>query len=185
MTATAKTTKEKVAPQKSAAKASPKKTLPKLADDVQLLVRSNQYGVLGFTNSRTGETTIWSGVDDVQVITVGDIRNMRTSAPTFLAEPWIWIDSIYLDECDDLTEEEIYTALGIAKFYKQAKRPKYLSEVYKWDAAQIKAAVPGMTRNTKQAVALALNQAIRDQLLVSLPLMKTWEQELGLELDKG
>lgn len=189
-----KSTKEKVvaesvvdaAPKKPAvpAKDNKRKTLPRLDDTALVEVRSNQYGILGFTNSRTGDRTVWHGVDDVQTLTVGDIRNMKTSAPMFFSEPWIWIESVDIDECDELTEAEIYEVLGLAKYYQSAKRPRYLSEVYKWDVDKIETEVPVMTQNSKSSIAIALNTAIRKGQLDNLTKIKAWEKALGLELDR-
>lgn len=190
--ATTKNTKEKTvtetpvaaAPTTPAASKTPKKTLPKLDDSTRVRARSNQYGTLGFTNKRTGDKVFWHDIDEVQDVTVGDIRYMRSNASSFLSEPWIWIEGIEADGCEGLTEEEIYEALGLTRFYKQAQRPKFLSTVYKWNASKIKAEVPTMTRNSKEAIALSLNEAIRDERLTNLPLIKTWEEALGIDLDR-
>lgn len=159
----------------------PKKRI-KLDDAVRVRVRSNRYGTLGFTNNSTGDRFIWHDIDDVQDLTVGDIRNMRGNAPIFFRDCWIWIESIEETGCENLTDAEMYEALGLYRYYNEKERPHYFSSVREWTAERVKAEVPQLSDNTKSNLAMAVQEAVDNELIVSLPVIKAWEKALECEL---
>ncbi|MDE6041672.1 MAG: hypothetical protein K2F99_08865 [Muribaculaceae bacterium] len=157
--------------------------VPKLEDSVRVRVRSNQYGKLGYINKRTRDRIMWEDIDDVQDLTVGDIRDMKNNAPKFFSEPWVWVESIEEPGCEDLTTETIYEALGLGRFLKNAKSPIFLKEVCNWKVAEIREKAPEMSANTKSNVVIALNTEIKNGNLNDLRRIKAWEEALGFELD--
>lgn len=174
--------KTEAKPVKAAAKAP---VAPKLDDSARVRVRSNQYGKMGFVNSRTRDYVEWSGINDVQDMSVGDIRDMKNNSSRFFAESWVCVESIEVPGCEDLSQETVYEALGLSKFLKNPVRPLDLGEIHTWDVSMIQEKVPNMPPNTKDNVAIALNSEIREGRLTDLSLIKAWEKELGRELDRG
>ena len=180
-----KVTPKETTPKETAPKEKPAvlAKVPKLDDSVRVRVRSNQYGKLGYINKRTHDRIMWEDIDDVQDLTVGDIRDMKNTAPKFFSEPWVWIESIEEPGCEDLTTETIYEALGLGRFLKNATSPLFLKEVCDWKVAEIREKVPNMSANTKTNVVIALNTEIKNGGLNDLRRIKAWEDALGCELD--
>lgn len=176
---------EKAAPAAKEVKAPIKQALPKLEDSVRVTARSNQCGKLGFTNTRTHDSVLWNDLDDVQYLSVGDVRDMKANAPRFFTEPWIWIESIETPECAGFTTEQIYETLGLKRYLDKTAAPFNLCDVCNWDEQEIRDTVPNMTRGTRENVAIALNSAILDKRLNNLSVIKVWEEELGCSLLDG
>lgn len=153
-----------------------------LDDNTIVYVRSNQYGRLGFQNSRTGDFIFWPNINDVQDMTVEDIRVMRNSAPAFLQDTWVVIEGIDDPQCDDMTQEELYDALGLSRYFTTS-RPRYLTDVLEWNQVEIGERVPKMSRSTRDNVTVALNTEISRGKLNDIRLIRAWESALGVELD--
>lgn len=181
-TETAADTEEQTPPTTEAPTLKNKKKLAPPDDSTRLLVRSNQYGLMGFINSRNGERTQWGGINDTQVMTVADLRDMKSNAARFLEETWIVVEQIMDPEYEDLSFEEIYDVLGISK-YATTGRPRYMSDILTWDRFDIGSHVEAMSRNTKENVAVALNTEIQSGNLTNLLTIRTWEEALGMQLD--
>lgn len=192
MANTKTTTKAKAEPEKTAtttaitpAKAKAAKPARiDLSDSTLVRVRSNQYGRMGFRNSRTGDFTFWNDINDVQDMTVGDIRVMRGSSSVFFRDTWVVIEAIEDERCDDMTQEQLYDVLGLTRYFNTA-RPKYLRDVLSWDQIEINERVPKMSRTTRDNVAVALNTEIAAGNLNDIRVIRAWEQALGIELDLG
>lgn len=182
--ATAKPAAKPTAPRAEAPKPDVKKN-PKditLSDSTIVRVRSNQYGVLGYRNSRTGDDYTWSEINEVQDLTVADIRDMRSNGQKFFSEPWIWIEEIDDPQCKDLTTEEIYEVLHLSRYLEQAARPRYMSEIVDWSVDKIRERVPKMSESTKTNVIVALNTEIAAGNLDSMQKVRAWEEALKCTL---
>lgn len=173
----------KTAEPKSAPPVPRTKALPKVDDSVRVRVRSNRFGRLGFVNSHTGDRYFWNEIDEVQDLTVGDIRNMRGQANAFLEQGWVVIEGIESAECVDLTDKEIYDVLGLSKYYKDSKKSHYVRTARTWTLQQIKKFGPGLNRNLKANITASLNSSIKNGLLTDLSLIRAWEKALGTELE--
>lgn len=169
---------------KEAKTTSPKtKTLPRVEDHMRVIVRSNQYGRLGFVNTRTKEKFFWDHINTLQDMTAGDIRDMRARQTRFLTDGWIWIEAIDEPGFEDLTDAEIYEALGLKRYFENALRPRHFEEIVDWSVETIEEKVPKMSDSTKTNVAIALNTEIRKQNLTDLVLIRAWEKALGMNLE--
>lgn len=160
-----------------------KKTVPRLEDHMRVIVRSNQYGMLGFINTRTHERFFWDRINDLQDMTVGDIRDMRNRQSRFLEEGWVWIEAIDEPGFEDLTDEEIYSVLGLSHYFDSGIRPKSFEDVASWTVEEIKEKTKKMSHSTKTHVAIALNTEIRAGRLENLSRIKAWQEALGTDLD--
>lgn len=178
----AKTVEEPKPVEKPQSKATTKKKLTPPADDVRVKVRSNQYGRMAFVNSRNGDRTQWSKINEVQEMTVADIRDMKSNAARFLEESWIVVEEIEGPEYEGLTIDQIYDLLVLNKFANTG-RPRYLSDIVKWDRSEIAEGVQKMSQSTKDNAAVALNTEIQHGNLTDLSLIRTWEEALGMQLD--
>lgn len=166
------------------AKNTKKPALLKLDDRTYVKVRSNQYGNMGFHNKRTGDITFWHGINDVQEMTVGDIRAMKSTDPRFLQDTWIVIEDIDDDACVDMSQKEMYEVLGIGQFYETG-RPRYLKDILGWSASEIEERAEQMSDNTRSNIITALNTEIREGNLDSIAVTRAWEKALGVKLDTG
>lgn len=153
-----------------------------LDDYVRIAVRSNQYGGLVFVNSRTKEKTNWSYIDDVQDLTVADIRDMRANNRRFFEEPWVCIEGIKTPGYEDVTKDELLDMLGLSRYYSKSTRPERLSDVLEWDIDEIRAQVPKMSASTKENLIVALTDALRHGTMNALDRVRVWEEELQCTL---
>ena len=155
----------------------------KLDDSTYVKVRSNQYGRMRFKNKRTGDSVYWTSINDVQDMTVGDLRAMKSSDPVFLSDTWIVIEAIEDEACADLTREQLYEVLGLSQFFSTG-RPRYLQDILTWKQNEIAERVPKMSVSTQANIITALNTEIASGGMDSVSLIRAWEKALGVELDK-
>lgn len=180
-TARAKKAAEKAeAPAKQAKAEAPRAVL--LNDQVRVQVRSNRYGGLIFINSRTNEKTEWNHINDIQDLTVADIRDMRSTARSFFSEPWVCIGDIVTPGYEDVTHDELLAALGLTRYYSDTVTPEYLSDVIEWTLEQINENVPSMKDGVKENLAVAVGDAVRNGELNALDRIRAWEQVLNCSL---
>lgn len=70
-------------------------------DDTELFVYNNTSGSLGFEN-KDGMTWFWERPNDEQLLTVGDIKQMKGKHVRFLKENWIRFNEEDKDVLDHL-----------------------------------------------------------------------------------
>lgn len=153
-----------------------KKSL-KIEDNLKIRTRSNQYGSLVFINSRTGDRTEWHGMNDTQDISVADVRDMKSNGIRFFTEPWIFIEGISTPGYEDYTLEDIVEALDLQRYYSKLQGSD-IGDILEWDADEIKARTPGLTRTVRMNIIAALNTAIKEEELVNLKIIRAWERAL-------
>lgn len=156
-----------------------------LEDHVRIKMRSNNYGGLVFVNSRTRERIRWPEINDVQDVTVADIRDMRANSRSFVEEPWLIVEGVATPGYEMLTVDEIIDMLGLTRFYRNSARPERLADAVDWTVDEIKAQVPKMNKGTKENLTVALTDAIRDGKLNALDRIRAWEDELDCSLLEG
>lgn len=162
-----------------------RKTMPKLTDDILVRVRSVVFGQLIYINHRTGEKTIWSGYGDEQILTMNDLRAMKAGNATFFESNWIHVVGIETDGFEEVTPEDVYSALFVQKYYKDVLNLSDYSGICEWSEKEIQEKVPMFSDSSKINLIVALNEYIEEGRLDSLKKIKKFEELLGCELKRA
>ena len=158
------------------------KTGSPVQDNLLVRVKSNVFGKLIYINKRNGEKTVWDGVGDVQIMTIGDLRMMRAEQNAFYRNQWILILGPMDGSGEGITCADIYDALGIKQYYANYIDPSDLSGIISWDDAEIEERVSMLSRAQRDNLIVALNTYIENGRLDSIRKIRTFEKALGVEL---
>lgn len=158
------------------------KTGSPVQDNLLVRVKSNVFGKLIYVNKRNGEKTVWDGVGDVQIMTIGDLRMMRAEQNAFYRNQWILILGPLEGSGDGVTCADIYDALGIKQYYVNYIDPSDLAGIISWDDAEIEERVSMLSRAQRDNLIVALNTYIENGRLDSIRKIRTFEKALGVEL---
>ena len=93
-----------------------------LDNNVILNVQSTTFGKLVYVNTQTGDKVVWEHENEIQQVTAGNLREMKSRQPGFFKNYWIRIIGIEdIDETyQDRTIEEIYKALTLQQYYENS-----------------------------------------------------------------
>lgn len=179
-----KTTKNKIEKNiiesKPVEKAKPKKI--KLTEDDLVKVKSSCFGRLFYKNKKNSETFIWENPDDIQVMSIRELRSMRAEQPTFFKNQWIKIVGM-VDESDcDASVEDIYKTLLITRQGYIDIDPTDYKSVCSWTEKEIKEYVSKMSQGAQNNLIVSLNTFIEKGYLDSVKKIKTFEEALNCEL---
>lgn len=158
------------------------KTGSPVQDNLLVRVKSNVFGKLIYVNKRNGEKTVWDGVGDVQIMTIGDLRMMRAEQNAFYRNQWILILGPMDGSGEEITCADIYDALGIKQYYVNYIDPSDLSGIISWDDAEIEERISMLSRAQRDNLIVALNTYIENGRLDSIRKIRTFEKALGVEL---
>lgn len=156
----------------------------RIEDTVLLKVKSNVMGTLVYRNSRTGEETVWEKCGEAQTLTMGDLRAMKATQPSFFTNQWIVISNIEESLNTNIKIADIYKALGITKHYSNLVEPSDYDTICSWSEAQIEEKIALMSDDAKRNLAIAVNEYIKSGILDSVRKIKAFEKALGCELSK-
>ena len=166
---------------KKTTEAPKKKNIP-IDDTTMIKVKSIFYGKVYYTNRRSGETTIWDNIGDVQLMPFGELRIMKAEQVAFFKNQWLMISGVADGEKCTATPAEICHALSIDHFYKDFINPEDFGELCSLSAEAIKERVALMSDASKENLAVALNEFIINGTLDSVKKIKLFEELLGCEL---
>ena len=158
------------------------KTGSPVQDNLLVRVKSNVFGKLIYVNKRNGEKTVWDGVGDVQIMTIGDLRMMRAEQNAFYRNQWILILGPMDGSGEGITCADFFDALGIKQYYANYIDPSDLSGIISWDDAEIEERVSMLSRAQRDNLIVALNTYIENGRLDSIRKIRTFEKALGVEL---
>lgn len=158
------------------------KTGSPVQDNLLVRVKSNVFGKLIYVNKRNGEKTVWDGVGDVQIMTIGDLRMMRAEQNAFYRNQWILILGPMDGSGEGITCADIYDALGIKQYYVNYIDPSDLSGIIGWDDTEIEERISILSRAQRDNLIVALNTYIENGRLDSIRKIRTFEKALGVEL---
>lgn len=159
-----------------------KEKVIKLDEQMMIEVKSNVFGELIYVNRRTGEETHWSQAGDVQTMSLADLRTMKATQVAFFSNQWIVIGSA---EDEEVKPEDIYKALGVAKYYEDIIEPSNFNQINSWTLAQIPDKIAKLSNAAKLNLITALNDYIEEGKLDSVKKIKAFEQALGCELTQS
>lgn len=175
---TAKTSAVGAEPQnKRKGNASVKETKPKIRklekiDPNELVdVQSCTYGRLTYISSRNGCKTVWDSFGAMNIMTVGDLIDMRNSQRRFFEEPWI----IIVGERASVIMEY----LQVAKFYKKISKLEDFDEIFNYDAKDIPAILKDLSLSNKEVVARRAYALVKEGQLDSRKMIEAIENATG------
>ena len=173
--------KEKELENKTKSKKS--KAIKTLPNYIEIIVKSNMFGNLIFINEKNGNKVVWNALDDIQYLTVEDIKYMRSNQTLFFEKNWIKLIGIEDEEYKDVTIEQLYKLLGISKYYKVKQFTDELDKIIDLDENNLSSKIDEMNDNEKNLFKnYVLN--IKEYYIqkLSYGVIKTLNQKLGLEL---
>lgn len=157
----------------------------KITDDTLIRVKSNVFGRLGYTNARTGDTYQWNLCGEVQDLSLRDLKEMRSRGSAFFKNQWIVLLGLAepTGTGEEISVAELYTALGIAKYYENLIEPSDYGEICSWKPEAIAGKVKFLSDNAKTSLAIGLREYVRRGVLDSRKQIKAFEAALGCELE--
>ena len=153
-----------------------------LGNDVILNVQSTTFGKLVYVNTQTGDKVVWENENEIQQVTSGNIREMKSRQPGFFKNYWIRI--IGIEDADekyqDRTVEEIYKALTLQQYYENSMMD--VEDLILNHTDQLSAYLSKMGKSFKTSLIVRCNDMIESRKLDSFSKIKQLEQILGVEL---
>lgn len=133
--------------------------------------RSTTHGGLTYISKRTGERIFWEDYGAVQDITMGELRNLYASSPSFITNVRFVID-----------DEEAVEALGLVKLYEDIFDIGDLDDFFNKDYRELEEILPKLPKGLKDSVATKARAKIADKTLDSRSKIKLIEEKLQIEL---
>lgn len=178
-----KSTTKKTTTRKTKSKEQPK-TREKLvlANDVILNVQSTTFGKLVYVNTQTGDKVVWESENDIQQVTAGNIREMKSRQPGFFKNYWIRIIGIEdIDETyQDRTIEEIYKALTLQQYYENSMVD--VEDLIINHTDEVPMYLEKMGKSFKTSLIIRCNDMIKSGKLDTFSKIKKMEKILDTEL---
>lgn len=176
-----KTTTKNVTPKTSKTETKQREKLV-LNNDVILNVQSTTFGKLVYVNSQTGDKVVWENENEIQQVSAGNIREMKSRQPGFFKNYWIRIIGIEdLDETyQDRTVEEIYKALTLQQYYENSMVD--VEDLILNHTDELSTYLSKMGKTFKTSLIIRCNDMIKSRKLDSFSKIKQLEQILETEL---
>lgn len=153
-----------------------------IPEDTLIKVKSCFYGKLYYKNLITRERIVWERQGEEQIMSLRELRAMRTAQPAFFKNQWIIIVGIADGENCNATTYDICKSLAVSEYYKNFIDPSKFDEVCDWLDSEIEDKVSMLSPGAKENLIVALNGFITDGRLDSIRKIKAFEKALGCEL---
>lgn len=153
-----------------------------LDNNVILNVQSTTFGKLVYVNTQTGDKVVWEHENEIQQVTAGNLREMKSRQPGFFKNYWIRIIGIEdIDETyHDRTIEEIYKALTLQQYYENSMMD--IEDLILNHTDEIPTYLNKMGKSFKTSLIIRCNDMIESGKLDAFSKIKKMEEILGTEL---
>lgn len=153
-----------------------------LDNNVILNVQSTTFGKLVYVNTQTGDKVVWEHENEIQQVTAGNLREMKSRQPGFFKNYWIRIIGIEdIDETyQDRTIEEIYKALTLQQYYENSMMD--IEDLILNHTDEIPTYLKKMGKSFKTSLIIRCNDMIESGKLDAFSKIKKMEEILGTEL---
>lgn len=153
-----------------------------LDNNVILNVQSTTFGKLVYVNTQTGDKVVWEHENEIQQVTAGNLREMKSRQPGFFKNYWIRIIGIEdIDETyQDRTIEEIYKALTLQQYYENSMMD--IEDLILNHTDEIPTYLNKMGKSFKTSLIIRCNDMIESGKLDAFSKIKKMEEILGAEL---
>lgn len=161
------------------------KKMPKdLPNYVQLKVKSNIGGLLYFKNKRNGNSVTWSKKDEIQFLSVEDIKHIKADQNRFFEENWISIVGVVDEDYSYLSIEDIYALLTLQAYFKVTKLADKFDKYISSSKSKLKSFIDSLTDKEKELFKNyieTLSEYKKDSLTHGVIVLLT--NELGVSFD--
>lgn len=153
-----------------------------LDNNVILNVQSTTFGKLVYVNTQTGDKVVWEHENEIQQVTAGNLREMKSRQPGFFKNYWIRIIGIEdIDETyQDRTIEEIYKALTLQQYYDNSMMD--VEDLILNHTDEVPTYLKKMGKSFKTSLIIRCNDMIESGKLDAFSKIKKMEEILGTEL---
>lgn len=153
-----------------------------LDNNVILNVQSTTFGKLVYVNTQTGDKVVWEHENEIQQVTAGNLREMKSRQPGFFKNYWIRIIGIEdIDETyQDRTIEEIYKALTLQQYYENSMMD--IEDLILNHTDEVPTYLEKMGKSFKTSLIIRCNDMIESGKLDAFSKIKKMEEILGTEL---
>lgn len=153
-----------------------------LDNNVILNVQSTTFGKLVYVNTQTGDKVVWEHENEIQQVTAGNLREMKSRQPGFFKNYWIRIIGIEdIDETyQNRTIEEIYKALTLQQYYENSMMD--IEDLILNHTDEIPTYLNKMGKSFKTSLIIRCNDMIESGKLDAFSKIKKMEEILGTEL---
>lgn len=153
-----------------------------LDNNVILNVQSTTFGKLVYVNTQTGDKVVWEHENEIQQVTAGNLREMKSRQPGFFKNYWIRIIGIEdIDETyQDRTIEEIYKALTLQQYYENSMMD--IEDLILNHTDETPTYLNKMGKSFKTSLIIRCNDMIESGKLDAFSKIKKMEEILGTEL---
>lgn len=153
-----------------------------LDNNVILNVQSTTFGKLVYVNTQTGDKVVWEHENEIQQVTAGNLREMKSRQPGFFKNYWIRIIGIEdVDETyQDRTIEEIYKALTLQQYYENSMMD--IEDLILNHTDEVPTYLEKMGKSFKTSLIIRCNDMIESGKLDAFSKIKKMEEILGTEL---
>ena len=153
-----------------------------LDNNVILNVQSTTFGKVVYVNTQTGDKVVWEHENEIQQVTAGNLREMKSRQPGFFKNYWIRIIGIEdIDETyQDRTIEEIYKALTLQQYYENSMMD--IEDLILNHTDEIPTYLNKMGKSFKTSLIIRCNDMIESGKLDAFSKIKKMEEILGTEL---
>lgn len=133
--------------------------------------RSTTHGELIYISKRSGERVIWDDYGDVQDITMGELKNLYASSPSFINDVLFVID-----------DEQAVDALKLTKLYETIFDIGNLEDFFNKDYDELEKMLEKLPKGLKKTVASKAGEMVKDGSLDSRAKIKLVEEKLKVDL---
>lgn len=153
-----------------------------LDNNVILNVQSTTFGKLVYVNTQTGDKVVWEHENEIQQVTAGNLREMKSRQPGFFKNYWIRIIGIEdIDETyQNRTIEEIYKALTLQQYYENSMMD--IEDLILNHTDEVPTYLKKMGKSFKTSLIIRCNDMIESGKLDAFSKIKKMEEILGTEL---
>ncbi len=155
-----------------------------VSDNVLVKVKSGFHGKLYYKNLVTKELTIWEHAGDIQILSMSNLRAMKSQQSAFFRNQWVIILGVAEGETCKATAEDICRALIVTQYYENFIDPTQFDVACTWSEREVEERVSLMSDGAKENLIIALNKYIESGKLDSIKKIKIFEKVLGCELRK-
>ena len=143
----------------------------KISRDTMVSCRNLTSGRLTYISKKTGMETVWSEFGDEEYLDVAELLTMKTSQPSFLKSPWIFIE-----------DEDVVEYLGLKELYKTIIPIDEVDDFFKLPIDKARKILPQLPKGMKTLIGEKARKGIQEETLDNTKMIRLLQDELNLDL---
>ena len=134
-------------------------------------VRNGYHGRLVFIDKKTGEEFNWDEFGDSQDMELTTLKYAKSAAKRFFTDNWFIID-----------DPTVIKYLGLESYYKNALDIESFESLFEKTPEEIEEIIPNLSNGQKKNVIYKAREAIVNDEIRDLYVIRALEKTLGVEL---